>query len=81
MVASSSEAGLRRQICHFFERKRSRQVFTAIFDSHRLVNVARVAIDALENKALWWIDVMVVGLLKQTLSWNVVHIVLVRRIA
>ena len=33
----------------------------AVFDSHRLVNVARVAVDALENKALRRVDAMVVA--------------------
>ena len=50
----------------------------AVFDSHRLVNVARVAVDALENKALRRVDAMVVGFLEQTLCRNVVHVVFVR---
>jgi hypothetical protein len=53
----------------------------AVLDSHRLVNVARVAVDALENEALRRVDAMVVGFLEQTLCWNVVHVVFVRRIA
>ena len=53
----------------------------AVFDSHRLVNVARVAVDALKNKALRWLDTMVVGFLEQTLCRNVVHVVFVRGIA
>ena len=36
IVVSSSGDGLRRQICHFLDRNRSRQVFTAILESHRV---------------------------------------------
>ena len=53
----------------------------AIFDSHRLINVARVGIDALENKALRWVNTMIVGFFEQTLGRNVIHVVFVRRIA
>ena len=52
-----------------------------IFDSHRLINVARVGIDALENKALRRVNTMIVGHFEQTLGRNIIHIVFVRRIA
>ena len=53
----------------------------AIFDSHRLIDVARVGINALENKALRRVNTMIVGFFEQTLGRNVIHIVFVRRIA
>ena len=52
-----------------------------VFDSHRLVDVARVAVDALENKPLRWVDSMVISFLKQAFRRNVIDVVFVGRIA
>jgi hypothetical protein len=80
--------------CHYIEiiglvaaRDDDRMIATrhqndiAIFDSHRFIDVSRVAVDALENKALRRIDSMVIGFLKQALYWDVVHVVFMRGIA
>jgi hypothetical protein len=53
----------------------------SVLDSHRLIDIARVAIDALEYEALGWVDAMVIGFLKQAFCGDVVYVVLVWRIA
>jgi hypothetical protein len=53
----------------------------AILDRYRLVKITRIAIDPLENESLRRIDAVVIGLLQETLSWHIVDVVLVRRIA
>ena len=53
----------------------------AILDGHGFVKVARVAVDALENKALRRIDAMIVGFLELTLDGDIVDVMIVRRIA
>jgi hypothetical protein len=52
-----------------------------ISDGHRLVKVTRVAVDALEDKALRRIDAMIVGFLQLALYGDIVDVMFVRRIA
>ena len=42
----------------------------AVLDGHGLVKVTRVAVDAVEDKALRRIDAMIVGFLEQACLWG-----------
>jgi hypothetical protein len=53
----------------------------AVLDGHGLVKVTRVAIDAVEDKALRGIDAMIVGFLEQAFYGDIVDVMLVGRIA
>ena len=53
----------------------------AILDRHGLVKITRVAVDAVEDKALRRIDAMIVGFLEQAFYGHIIDVVLVRRIA
>jgi hypothetical protein len=53
----------------------------AIVDGHRLVEIPRITIHTLEDKALWRIDTMVVSFLQLTFQGDVVYVVFVGRIA
>src|SRR5580704_2642814 len=53
----------------------------AVLDGHGLVKVTRVAVDAVEDKALRRIDAMIVGFLEQAFYGDIVDVVLVGRIA
>ena len=54
--------------------------YVAVFDSHRLVQIARVAVNALEDKALRRIDPMIVGFLELAFYRHIVDVMLVGRI-
>ena len=53
----------------------------AILHRHGLIQIARVTVDALKDKALRRIDAMIVGFFELALKGNVVDVVFVRRIA
>jgi hypothetical protein len=53
----------------------------AVLDGHGLVKVTRVAVDAVEDKALRRIDAMIVGFLEQAFYGDIVDVMLVGRIA
>src|SRR5438552_8630256 len=51
-----------------------------ILDGERLVQVAIVGVDALEGEALRRIEPVIIGFLERALDWEIVGVVLVRRI-
>jgi hypothetical protein len=53
----------------------------AVLHGHGLVNVTRVAVDAVEDEALRRIDAMIIGFLELALQGDIVDVVFVRRIA
>ena len=53
----------------------------AVLDGHGLVNIPRIGVDALKDKALRRIDAMIVGFFELTLDGDIVHVMFVRRIA
>src|SRR3546814_7444318 len=53
----------------------------AVADGDRLVEIARVGIDALEGEPLWGIEPVVIGLLERGFLTRHIAVVLVRRIA
>ncbi len=53
----------------------------AILHRHGLIQIARVTVDPLKNKALRRIDAVIVGFFELALKGNVVDVVFVGRIA
>ncbi|OEZ77128.1 hypothetical protein JAB5_25880 [Janthinobacterium sp. HH103] len=52
-----------------------------VFHGHGFVNAAVIRVDALVGKALLRMEAVVIGFFQRTFGWNIVAVVLVRRIA